>query len=88
MYESLFCIESTIIVAACHIDAYILLLQIDDKVLQEGKNVFLEAANPKYQPIRPKSQLRLGSVVTAAIRKIPWIRYLPPTFRNFIEDAF
>jgi SOS regulatory protein LexA len=36
---------------------------------KEGKNVILEAANPKYQPIRPKSELRLGGVVTAVIRK-------------------
>ena len=36
---------------------------------KEGKDVVLEAANPKYQPIRPKSELRLGGVVTAVIRK-------------------
>ncbi len=36
---------------------------------KEGRNVILEAANPKYQPIRPKSELRLGGVVTAVIRK-------------------
>lgn len=36
---------------------------------KEGKNFILEAANPKYQPIRPKSELRLGGVVTAVIRK-------------------
>ena len=36
---------------------------------KEGKNVVLEAANPKYKPIRPKSELRLGGVVTAVIRK-------------------
>jgi SOS regulatory protein LexA len=34
-----------------------------------GKDVVLEAANPKYKPIRPKSELRLGGVVTAVIRK-------------------
>lgn len=36
---------------------------------KEGKNVVLEAANPGYQAIRPKSQLRLGGIVTAVIRK-------------------
>jgi SOS regulatory protein LexA len=36
---------------------------------KEGKDVVLEAANPKYKPIRPKSELRLGGVVTAVIRK-------------------
>jgi SOS regulatory protein LexA len=36
---------------------------------KEGTHVILEAANPKYQPIRPKSELRLGGVVTAVIRK-------------------
>ena len=36
---------------------------------KEGKNVILEAANPKYKAIRPKSELRLGGVVTAVIRK-------------------
>ncbi|HYA13521.1 MAG TPA: transcriptional repressor LexA [Syntrophales bacterium] len=36
---------------------------------KEGKNIILDAANPKYQPIRPKAELRLGGVVTAVIRK-------------------
>jgi repressor LexA len=36
---------------------------------KQGKNVILEAANPKYQAIRPKTELRLGGVVTAVIRK-------------------
>ena len=36
---------------------------------KQGKTVFLEAANPKYPAIRPKTELRLGGVVTAAIRK-------------------
>jgi SOS-response transcriptional repressor LexA len=31
--------------------------------------IVLEAANPKYSPIKPRSELRLGGVVTAAIRK-------------------
>ncbi|MCE5262114.1 MAG: transcriptional repressor LexA [Deltaproteobacteria bacterium] len=35
---------------------------------QDGQ-VYLEAANPKYPPIRPRAELRLGGVVTAVIRK-------------------
>ncbi len=31
--------------------------------------VFLEAANPKYPIIRPKTELKIGGVVTAVIRK-------------------
>jgi repressor LexA len=34
-----------------------------------GRNIILEAANPKYKTIKPKSELRLGGVVTAVIRK-------------------
>jgi SOS regulatory protein LexA len=36
---------------------------------REGKQVVLEAANPKYPVIRPRTELRLGGVVTAVIRK-------------------
>jgi SOS regulatory protein LexA len=36
---------------------------------KQGKQVILEAANPKYPIIRPKTELRLGGVVTAVIRK-------------------
>jgi SOS regulatory protein LexA len=36
---------------------------------KEGRNVILGAANPKYKNIRPKSELRLGGVVSAVIRK-------------------
>jgi repressor LexA len=36
---------------------------------KEGRNIILEAANPKYKTIRPKSQLRIGGVVVAVIRK-------------------
>ena len=36
---------------------------------KEGRNIILEAANPKYKTIKPKSELRLGGVVTAVIRK-------------------
>ena len=34
-----------------------------------GKQIILEAANPKYPDIRPRTELRLGGVVTAVIRK-------------------
>lgn len=36
---------------------------------KEGRNIILEAANPKYKTIKPKSELRLGGVVTAVIRR-------------------
>ncbi|MGZ3578150.1 MAG: transcriptional repressor LexA [Syntrophales bacterium] len=36
---------------------------------KEGRNTILEAANPKYKTIRPKSQLRIGGIVAAVIRK-------------------
>lgn len=36
---------------------------------RRGKQVVLEAANPKYPIIMPKTELRLGGVVTAVIRK-------------------
>ena len=36
---------------------------------KEGRNIVLEAANLKYKTIRPKSQLRIGGVVVAVIRK-------------------
>jgi repressor LexA len=36
---------------------------------KQGKQVYLEAANPKYPIIKPKTNLRLGGVVTAVIRK-------------------
>jgi repressor LexA len=36
---------------------------------KEGEAVVLESANPKYPTIRPKTQMRLGGVVTAVIRK-------------------
>ena len=34
-----------------------------------GKQIVLEAANPKYPDIKPRTELRLGGVVTAVIRK-------------------
>jgi len=36
---------------------------------KEGKEVYLEAANPKYPIIRPNQELKIGGVVTAVIRK-------------------
>lgn len=36
---------------------------------KKSGRVYLEAANPKYPVIWPKSELRLGGVVTAVIRK-------------------
>ena len=36
---------------------------------KQGKDIVLEAANPQYPPIRPKSELRVGGVITAVIRK-------------------
>jgi SOS regulatory protein LexA len=36
---------------------------------REGNVVVLEAANPKYPLIRPKTELKLGGIVTAVIRK-------------------
>jgi len=36
---------------------------------KHGKEVYLEAANPKYPRITPVAELRLGGVVTAVIRK-------------------
>jgi len=36
---------------------------------KRGREVILEAANPKYPPIRPRTELRVGGVVTAVVRK-------------------
>jgi len=36
---------------------------------KQGKQIFLEAANPKYPLIIPRTGLRLGGIVTAVIRK-------------------
>jgi SOS regulatory protein LexA len=36
---------------------------------KQGKDVLLEAANPKYPVIRPKAELKIGGLVTAVIRK-------------------
>jgi len=34
-----------------------------------GDNVTLTPANPKYQPIKPKNELKIAGVVTAVVRK-------------------
>ncbi|MDD5712795.1 MAG: LexA family transcriptional regulator [Smithellaceae bacterium] len=36
---------------------------------KQGKQIVLVAANPRYPDIRPRSELRLGGVVTAVVRK-------------------
>lgn len=36
---------------------------------KKGREVYLEAANPKYPMIKPTTELRLGGVVTAVVRK-------------------
>ena len=36
---------------------------------REGKDVVLEAANSAYSVIRPKEELKIGGVITAAVRK-------------------
>ncbi len=36
---------------------------------KRGEDVVLVPANPKYQPIRPKLELKIAGVVTAVVRK-------------------
>ncbi len=36
---------------------------------KRGETVTLVAANPKYQPIKPKTELKIAGVVTAVVRK-------------------
>jgi SOS regulatory protein LexA len=36
---------------------------------KRGENVMLVPANPKYQAIRPKNELKIAGVVTAVVRK-------------------
>jgi repressor LexA len=36
---------------------------------KRGDSVTLLPANPKYQPIKPKRELKIGGVVTAVVRK-------------------
>lgn len=36
---------------------------------KQGKQIILEAANPKYPVIRPQQELKIGGVVSAVVRK-------------------
>ncbi|MFH1076251.1 MAG: transcriptional repressor LexA [Pseudomonadota bacterium] len=36
---------------------------------KQGKQIILEAANPKYPVIRPQQELKLGGIVSAVVRK-------------------
>jgi repressor LexA len=36
---------------------------------KRGNDVILVPANPRFKPIRPKSELKIGGVVTAVVRK-------------------
>ena len=36
---------------------------------KQGEDITLLPANPKYQPIRPKDELKIAGVVTAVVRK-------------------
>ena len=36
---------------------------------KRGENVVLVPANPRYQPIKPKKELKIAGVVTAVVRK-------------------
>ena len=36
---------------------------------KKGKTVTLEAANPRYTPIVPRTELRIAGVITALVRK-------------------
>jgi len=36
---------------------------------RKGKQIVLEAANPKYDPIKPREELRIAGVISAVIRK-------------------
>jgi repressor LexA len=36
---------------------------------KRGESVVLIPANPKYQPIKPKKELKIAGVVTAVLRK-------------------
>lgn len=36
---------------------------------KRGKQIVLEAANPKYDPIKPREELRIAGVISAVIRK-------------------
>ncbi len=52
----------------------IVLVEVDGKwtmkyFRKKGKTVTLEAANPKYPPIVPQTELRIAGVITALVRK-------------------
>jgi repressor LexA len=52
----------------------IIIAQVDGEwtmkyLRKRGDTVTLLAANPKYQPIRPKNELKVAGVVTAVVRK-------------------
>jgi len=36
---------------------------------KQGKQIILEAANPKYPVIRPRQELKIGGIVSAVVRK-------------------
>jgi SOS-response transcriptional repressor LexA len=36
---------------------------------KRGKSVLLVPANPRYQPIKPKQELKIAGVVTAVVRR-------------------
>jgi repressor LexA len=52
----------------------IIIAQVDGEwtmkhLRKRGDTVILMPANPKYQPIRPKTELKVAGVVTAVVRK-------------------
>jgi len=52
----------------------IVIAQVDGEwtmkyIRKRGDSLTLLAANPKYQPIRPKNELKVAGVVTAVVRK-------------------
>ncbi len=52
----------------------IVIAQVDSEwtmkfLRKRGESVTLVPANPKYQPIKPKQELKIGGVVTAVVRK-------------------
>lgn len=52
----------------------IVIAEVDNKwtikyLRKEGKNIYLEPANPKFKNIYPKEELKISAVVKAVIRK-------------------
>lgn len=37
---------------------------------KKGKDIILNPANPNYEPIKPKNELKIGGVIIAVIRKL------------------